>query len=622
MSLSIRRGLKKRGLIAGMLSMLAALLTIVSVGATDNVEERGRREKARHFYLSAARQDAEGKSGCAAELYKRAYELDSTYVEAAYEYGIRRLGMPSDTLATSAEREVSRRIARKFIDRYPGDLFPNMGYSNLMERAENIEESIGVIESLLRHNPELTDLLPTLAGLYLDVHDFEKAMEAINAYEAAEGESLELTIRKAGMHLAMGDSVGAVAEVTRMVERNPGDIQYMVLKSQVESYVNRPDSALATALAAEKLARPGEGGGVKVQIADLYKQRGDSVKYDEKVYEALLSEDLDFDAKNSIMAYYIQNLLQQKGDPERSNRLFSVLLKQYPHEPELRNLASRYDASRGEFGKALEEIEYALDLDHRNPEYWEQAMVYAIMADNHAKVSELLQRARNNLREIPMKLYLYAGSDANVADNPREALALYEECLLKHFPGQEFDTPVKISELRDYLTLDNIQDLVSLYQQAGDAHYQLKEREKAFLNYENSLAIDSGNPLTLNNYAYFLIEEVKNPSEEALNKADEMSGQAVEVAPDNATYIDTRAWVLFRKMKFQEAKEMQMRAIEVAGEDISEDDAAEFYSHLGDILFMNGEPEEAVKAWKRAQRGKPEDELLKKKIKNKAYFYE
>lgn len=580
------------------------------------------RAKARHFYLSAARLDAEGESAQAAELYKRAYETDSTYQEAALQYGIRRWGMPSDTLATPAEKERSKKIIRKFIDRYPGDFFPVMMYSNLMDRGNELEERLSALEGLREHNPNNTDLLQLLAGAYLDVHDFDKAMESIEAYEQKEGESIELTIRKAGMRLAMQDSLGAIAEVEKIMAKNPKEPQYMILKSQLYGYMNQPDSALAAAKLAEKMYEPGNGGPVKIQMAELYKEQGDSLNYDNKIYEALLAEDLSFEMKNDLMAYYLQNLVNQNGDRARGDKLFSVLLDQYPHEPALRSLAARYAASKGDYKTASEEIEYALDLDHRNGEYWEQALMYSIMLDDHDRTARIFDRARKSMHVLPMRLYLLAGTDAALADNNDRALELYAECLEDNFPGQKLDAAIDRKALGKYLTIRNLQDLVSLYQQAGDAFYKKGDRPDAFLNYENSLSLDPDNPLTLNNYAYFLVEEKQYADEEAIAKADEMSKSSISLAPENSTYLDTRAWVLFRKGDYRDAKEMQMKAIEAAGDEPSDSEVADLYSHLGDILFMNGEPDEAVKAWKKALKGDPENELLKKKIKNKAFFYE
>ena len=43
--------------------------------------------------------------------------------------------------------------------------------------------------------------------------------------------------------------------------------------------------------------------------------------------------------------------------------------------------------------------------------------------------------------------------------------------------------------------------------------------------------------------------------------------------------------------------------------------------HYGDILFMNGEPEAALAQWEQALKLQPDNEMLKKKVKYKTYFF-
>ena len=101
-----------------------------------------------------------------------------------------------------------------------------------------------------------------------------------------------------------------------------------------------------------------------------------------------------------------------------------------------------------------------------------------------------------------------------------------------------------------------------------------------------------------------------------------MSARAIANGPDNPVYLDTRAWLLFRKGEYQEAREMEERALELTSEDASGEEIYEYQSHLGDILFMLNEPQEALEQWKKALENKPDDELLKKKVRHRTFFYE
>ena len=107
-----------------------------------------------------------------------------------------------------------------------------------------------------------------------------------------------------------------------------------------------------------------------------------------------------------------------------------------------------------------------------------------------------------------------------------------------------------------------------------------------------------------------------------------MSKRTVDNDPENITQLDTYAWVLFRQHNYPEALKYQGAAVEKAEE--REYENSDIYMHYGDILFMNGRPDDAVTYWKKALEAdkKSNDlddrqrELLKKKIRHKTFFYE
>ena len=603
------------------------LLTIIfgSLGIfarKDDAEARRRRQAARHYYLVAAQYSATGHNAEAAELFKKAYNIDTTYSEAALQYGARRWGMPVDTLSTPEEKAISKRIAKKFLKEYPADLFPNLFLSNVMENGGEIDESVAVLENLNRQDPGNTDVLIHLSALYLDQRKFDKALDAINAYERIEGDGIELLIRKSGMMLAMGDTAAALRETDRYIAKYPADLSYPIFKGQLYNYINRPDSALKAFTYVESLEKPGFGGPVKLQLADYYRSINDSVSYDKKMYEALLSEDLDFITKNDVMAFYLQTLIVDNADRSRGDRLFEVLKEQYPHEPDLLALSARYNAAKKEYAKAIEDVGYAIDMDHTNPEYWEQAMIYSILNDNTSAVDSIYRRARLSLDKTPMSIYNLAGNNAILTEDYDRALSIYQLALDENFPGQEISRPADLQALGTFLTYQNIPDLISLYTGVGDVYYKMGDRQHSYINYDNALTLDPDNALTLNNYAYYIVEGNGQISDDDLKKADEMSLKAVTQIPDNPTYLDTRAWVLFRKKQFDDALELEQRAIELLDEDAEKEETAEYYHHLGDILFMINRPQEAVDAWKTALEATPDDELLKKKVKNRTFYYE
>jgi tetratricopeptide (TPR) repeat protein len=65
---------------------------------------------------------------------------------------------------------------------------------------------------------------------------------------------------------------------------------------------------------------------------------------------------------------------------------------------------------------------------------------------------------------------------------------------------------------------------------------------------------------------------------------------------DNAAYLDSLGWVLFRRGKLMEARKQLEKASVLPGGD----DDPVVWDHLGDVLFRLGEKEKAVSCWKKA----------------------
>jgi tetratricopeptide (TPR) repeat protein len=80
-----------------------------------------------------------------------------------------------------------------------------------------------------------------------------------------------------------------------------------------------------------------------------------------------------------------------------------------------------------------------------------------------------------------------------------------------------------------------------------------------------------------------------------LDKAEEMISNVIQLEPSNATYLDTYAWVLFKRGKYMEALFIIEQAIENGG-----DTMGVVLEHYGDILYKVGNKEEALKYWKMA----------------------
>jgi tetratricopeptide (TPR) repeat protein len=143
----------------------------------------------------------------------------------------------------------------------------------------------------------------------------------------------------------------------------------------------------------------------------------------------------------------------------------------------------------------------------------------------------------------------------------------------------------------------------------GDAYNATKAYDKSDRAYEDALTADPNNEAVLNNYSYYLALRKTN-----LEKAEKMSSLLIKNNPDDPTYLDTYAWVLYSRQKYKEARKVIERAVSTGNAN------ATHFEHYGDILFQLGDVTGAVQQWEKARGLNANSETLNKKIANRKIY--
>ncbi len=137
----------------------------------------------------------------------------------------------------------------------------------------------------------------------------------------------------------------------------------------------------------------------------------------------------------------------------------------------------------------------------------------------------------------------------------------------------------------------------------GHLHHEAGDWEAGAKAYEKGLEIDPDDALLNNNYAYLLAEWGRE-YEKALDHVE----LALEQEPNNASYLDTKGWLMYRMGRYEQALEYIQRANEQA------DTSAEILDHLGDVYAAMGERDKAREMWLQALEIGGDDEAIREKL--------
>ncbi|WP_272961028.1 tetratricopeptide repeat protein [Barnesiella viscericola] len=539
------------------------------------------RQKFEYFYLEAERQKALGHNDAAFDLMCRAAEIDTTSAAARFFLAPYYLQL--------GNYEQARTDLRYAAEQYPGNYWYNVVYANFSQQSGQHDEAIRIWSRLLKQNPDKGEINSALAEAYTAKGDLKSAVACYDSLESAMGMMEPITIEKLKLYGYMGNRDAMVAEAEKLQRTFPQNTDYMRLLGDIYLEVGRDSAALS--MYDRALALEPENGYVYLSKAGYYEKKGDSIAYNNEIRNALMNRHIDVNTKLNIFSTYIIDLMKKKQELNRVDSLFADMLEQYPQEEPVHRLFGMYLSSRQEFTRAEEQYAIAADLAPTNPENWLQLIGLYLYQEKYPEVIEVGKRA---IQYVPDQkdIYMYVAVASTQTKSYAEALDMLE-------------TGLTYVDERDNETKS------FFYGQMGDVYHSSGDREKAYAMYDKALSYNASNIAVLNNYSYFLATEGRD-----LDKAERMSAQTVKAEPDNATYLDTYAWIFFKKGDYSLARLYMKNAL-----DKSPEVSAELFEHYGDILYMLGEVDEAVEYWQKAlDAGSESAELLKEKIKQKKYI--
>ena len=575
------------------LSALAVILSAVPVSAKKKQQVPSVNSdelKADYIFMEALRQHSADNEDAYYDLLRRANELNPSESDIDFYLGFYTALMAQND---SVLGEKGYNMMRSHFDKVPSDFYNNRIYGAINDQLGNNAESIRVWRTLDSIYPNKLEVALKLASALTASRDSAKLKEAVGIYdkiEISQGKSIPLTFNKIRTYLPTNDTTAIFNEVRKLISSAPNNVDNNIFAGDVYAQFAMPDTALTYYNRACEIDP--SSGVAYYSRATLYQSIGDSIAYDREVFNALKQESLDLDTKLELLTGYIRELYEDESQHARIEELFDSMLKQNPHESKVRELYCSYLYVVNDFAGAAEQMGYALDIDPADVDKWHTLISLYMQAEK----PEEAERAGENA------MHYHPG-------NPQLELlmsAVYNQ-------NKKFDRAQDILDQAIAGTDPDNRELMSqIYSSKGDSFYAAGSADSAFVCYEKALELNPYNLLAMNNCAYHLAVEGKD-----LDRAEKLSAMTIKERPDDATSLDTYAWVLFKKKDYTQAQVFIQKALDNTAEP-----SEELFEHAGDIYFFTGDHAKAIEYWEQALELAPDNELLKKKVKHRTYFYE
>lgn len=581
----------------GIVALLLATLSLTSCGSASMSSPKGihptlstiyspldynTSQRFKYFYLEAINQQNKGNYAAAFDLLNHCQEINPNAAEVYFMRSAYYSMLKNDSLMVA---DIERAAALNptnttFMERL-GQIYIGMG---------KFPKAIETYEKIFANTRDRDDVLNILIQLYDRQKDYDNMLRTIDRLESLEGSSEEITLARMRVLALKGDKEAELAELKSLSEKHPNDMNYHVMMGNWLLQNDRADEALKEYDYVLKM----EPDNLMAQMSmlDYYRNVGEDSLANDLQEKMLINEDTPINSKMTLMRKVVADNEQEGGDSTQVLDLFHRILAQPQKTTDMHELYAAY-----------------MTLKKMPQDSINQALRDAleIAPDNAGVRLELIQAewSKKNFDEV-IRL-----SRAAQEYNPDE-MAFYYFMGLAHFQKDERDEALNsfqrgVAQINESSNKEIVSDFYAIM---GDILHEKGREKEAYAAYDSCLQWKPDNIGCLNNYAYYLSEQGKD-----LQRAEQMSYRTIKAEPQNSTYLDTYAWILFMQERYEESKIYIDQAVQN-----DSTVSVVILEHAGDIHAKVGEMDKALDFWRKARDNGNDSKVLIRKIKLRKYL--
>jgi tetratricopeptide (TPR) repeat protein len=506
----------------------------------------------------------------------------------------------------NGEMDKALEAYRKVLNVDPGQCELASRVAALLIQQENFPQAIDVLKDAIKANPNNAEPYHQLAFIYAKyLKKTDQAVDYANRAIALNPADIEAYQRLCEIEFAAGQEQKALDALERATKVRSDDASFWTRLGKLYAAVLfKPDSQPKP----DELKRVNEifkkavenarnDPAILKDVADYYassQQLKEAIPLYLRVIE--LQPD-DANAREKLATGFI--LTDQRG---KAVELLEQIIKEHPEkyqpydllaqvlDDEARSLQreNRLEEAKARFAKVAANYEQSLLI---NPNH---AGTYLRLAElllgplkDPERAVKFLAEARRRFSGAPEIVY-YLAIAQREAKQTQRAVATFEEALRE----AQLDQDNEIVNAKFYFNYGVTAEQAGLYDKAADL-------------LRRSIALDPANAAEAYNYLGYMWADHNMHLDEAM----EMIQRALQIEPNNGSYLDSLGWVEFRQGKFDQA----LADLLLAAKNLDREDPIVF-EHIGDTYLKLHRVPDALKAWQKALALDPKNKKLAEKI--------
>ncbi len=495
---------------------------------------------------------------------------------------------------------------RKVLNVDPGQSDLAARVAALLIQQEDFPKAIDILKDAIKANPNDAEPYRQLAFIYAKyLKKTDQAVDYANRAIALNPRDIEAYQRLVEIEFAAGEEKKALDVLDRAAKIRSDDASFWTRLGKLYAAIlfkpdslPKPDELKRVNEIFKKAAEHANDDPTALKdVADYYassQQLKEAIPLYLRVLE--LQPD-DANAREKLATGFI--LTNQRG---KAVEMLEQIIKEHPEkyqpydllaqvlDDEARSLqrANRLDEAKAKFAKVAANYEQSLLINPNHAgTYLRVAELLLGPLKDPDRAVKMLAEARRRFPGAPEIVY-YLAIAQREAKQTQQAVATFEEALHE----AQADQDNEIANAKFYFNYGATAEQAGLYEKAADL-------------LRKSIALDPANAAEAYNYLGYMWADHNMQ----LDEAEEMIKRALEIEPNNGSYLDSLGWVEFRKGKFDQALADLLRA----SKNMDRDDPIVF-EHMGDIYLKLDRVPEALESWQKALALDPKNKKLAEKI--------
>lgn len=540
-------------------------------------------QKVKYFYAESVTQLQKGNYDAAFDLLKHCIELNPYAAEAYYGLTPLYAEMGMDTLALeNMEKAVSLR---------PDNVTYQERLAQTYLGTKQWDKAINTYERIMSYSPTRTDVLGILIQLYGQNKDYDNIIRCLDRVENIEGASEQTALSKMHIYSLKGEKDKELQVLEDLVKKHPNDMNYRVMKGNWLIQNGMHEEAFEEYQFA--LRQDPKHVAARLSLLDYYRTLDKDSLANALQEDILESPEIPTNDKVMLVRKVVAENEQNGADSTQVLDLFHRVLSKPQHSADMTAMYAAYLQMKNFPQDSINTVYYqALKIEPDNASV-RLALIQSLWKEQNFDEIIRLSKEATQYNPDEMAFYYFLGVCYFQKGNNDASLDALRR---------------GVSQINSKSNKEFVSDFYAIM---GDILHEKGKSTEAYAAYDSCLQWKPDNISCLNNYAYFLSEEDKD-----LDKAERMSKKTIDDEPENPTYLDTYAWILFKQQRYEEAQKYIDKVLE-----LSPSPDATLLEHAGDIYSKTGNTKEAVAFWKKALEGKSKNaKLIRKKIKQRKYL--